>query len=434
MALGLLLALLRHVAPDATVFAVAGHTFNSPVDQGEGPQELPGEIRDAVGATAAESLLLGVFVMICSFELRGTEVQHGHDHVRLGSSYSSAIAASNAQHVRHRLLAEANETASTRAASVRVPPSRSSLGATGPSELGDPPRLGDLPKKAQSAPSMNDDDDAGSIYGLDMPNGQGAPVGLEEALPQVGWRFDEWPVGPMVMMMVLLHVVYPSFPTSPQVECGRILTFLGFLWAIGVKRCIAVVDTEPLSALRHVIYAVTCTMVQMGVWLITCTICQLIFPSAEDVTELFRGPKYLRQLVVYLDYQKQKAALASSDDYTRWAAWCVMVGVVFASAVWKEFLFRGLYMGGLKTRMPFWAASAIAALIYALAHEPLHLSPQGVLKLPLVASAPYVTSAMWYAYFYQCCNNLVVTIFAHLLFNAALFGIHFASLQPIQGH
>jgi membrane protease YdiL (CAAX protease family) len=232
---------------------------------------------------------------------------------------------------------------------------------------------------------------------------------------------EKWQIAPLVLMMILLHVIYPSFPISPQVELGRIMTFLGFLWSVGPHRCIAVVNTEPIrSTCRLIWIAMVGAVVHAGIFIIADTISDLIFPLASSAHDLFAGPRYLHQLLVYLAvrYPVREDSLGSST------AWCVVSAVVFSSAVWKEFLFRGVYLGGLRTRMPFWAANMTTALIYALAHEPIYLSPDGSVALQLVGCAPLMIGAMWYGYLYQSCNNLIVTVLAHFIFNATLLGLH----------
>jgi len=268
------------------------------------------------------------------------------------------------------------------------------------------------------------DDDAGSIYGADDSRNFTTRITAPGSTDQIvlcKLGKERWQIGPLVMMMILLHVIYPSFPLSPQVEVGRIMTFLGFLWAVGPTRCITVVNTEPLHKCRLVLLTVLGVGVHLCIFVTTDTINDLIFPRASTTVGLYQGPRYLHQLLTYLAIRYPAHTSAS---FGPWAAWCVVSGVVFSSAVWKEFLFRGVYLGGLRTKMPFWAANVTTALIYALAHEPLELSSDGTIKLHIVACTPLLMGAIWYGYLYHKCNNLVVIVLAHLLFNSGLLAMH----------
>jgi len=349
--------------------------------------EMPADVANAVSSTAAESLLMGIFVLICSFELRG---------VKAGTGPSSQLTRQSSP------LMEGNGLSTYRSMNL----SHSSL-----------------PSKPNG--NIQNDDEAGSIYGLDenqqeMNRQESVNTGAGGDSVHYDAR-GKWPVGPLVLMMVLLHVIYPSFPISPQVELGRIITFLGFLWSVGPQRCIAVVNTEPLrSSCRTVFLAMWGAIIHAGIFITADVISDLIFPLASRSSDLYHGPRYLHQLLTYLTLRYP----VTDDSFGPYLAWCVVSAVVFSSAVWKEFLFRGVYLGGLRSQMPFWAANVITAMIYALAHEPIVLAPDGCLTLKIVGCAPLIMGAMWYGYLYQSCNNLIVIVLAHLLFNSALLALH----------
>lgn len=350
------------------------------------PEPLPEEVANAVSSTAAESLLMGMFVLICSFELRGVKAGVS-ERPGYGPSPSGPLQDSQGS-------------------------SNALVSFKGSSSV-----LGGAQLKQSVAAS---DDDIGSIYGMDD---YGQDMLRQNSAEQAIIRNEreKWQIAPLVLMMVLLHVIYPSFPISPQVELGRIMTFLGFLWSVGPHRCIAVVNTEPVrTSCRLIWMAMVGAVVYAVIFVIADTISDLIFPLASSAHDLFAGPRYLHQLLLYLTVRYP----VREDSFCSWTAWCVVSAVVFSSAVWKEFLFRGVYLGGLRTRMPFWAANMTTALIYALAHEPIYLSPDGSVTLQLVGCAPLLIGAMWYGYLYQSCNNLIVTVLAHLLFNAVLLGLH----------
>jgi len=355
---------------------------------------MPEEVQNAVSATAAESLLMGIFVLICSFELRGVKAGTGPSP---GPTH---------QLVRNSSLTEGNGLASFRS----TPNLTSKLN-------------GNLPN----------DDEAGSIYGLDenqqesqsMPHLRQESVNTGESVHCHEER-EKWQIAPLVLMMVLLHVIYPSFPISPQVELGRIMTFLGFLWSVGPQRCIATVNTEPMrSSCRLVFLAIWGAIIHACILITADTISDLIFPLASSSHDLYHGPRYLHQLLRYCTVRYP----VTDDSFGPYLAWCVVSAVVFSSAVWKEFLFRGVYLGGLRSRMPFWAANVVTAMIYALAHEPIILSQDGCVSLKIVGCAPLVMGAMWYGYLYQSCNNLIVVVLAHLLFNSVLLALHIVHWQ-----
>jgi len=349
--------------------------------------QLPEGVADAVSAAAAESLLMGIFVLVCSFELR--DVKAGMT-LRQGN-----LVASPQSEVQGSMFIPYRPSGSLDLAAANA--------------------------KGSGGSSLHDDD-AGSIYGADEGR-DSTCLATAGSRDQVLRMLDKetWQIGPLVMMMILLHVIYPSFPLSPQVEVGRIMTFLGFLWAVGPMRCIDVINTEPMHMCRLFLLTILGVGVHLCIFVMTDTINDLIFPRASSTVGLYQGPRYLHQLLTYLAI---RYPTQSSTSIGPWAAWCVVSAVVFSSAVWKEFLFRGVYLGGLKTKMPFWAANLTTALIYALAHEPLEMSGDGAIKLHLVACTPLLMGAIWYGYLYHKCNNLVVIVLAHLLFNSGLLAMH----------
>jgi len=355
-------------------------------------QALPEEVANTVSATAAESLLMGIFILVCSFEFRGVK---------------AGLVVQRGSHLMPQMV---------------NPPGAALSRAT--SSVVDQSQAASLMPFPKGSGASELDDEAGSIYGVD--DSQDVTRRVTPGEPEFGvaevFEHDDkdWQLGPLVMMMILLHVIYPSFPISPQVEMGRIMTFLGFLWSVGPMRCIAVVNTEPMHNCRLLLLTLVCVAVHMLIFVMTDTISDLIFPQASSTVDLYHGPRYLHQLLMYLAIRYP----VRNASFGPWAAWCVVSAVVFSSAVWKEFLFRGIYLGGLRTKMPFWAANITASLIYALAHEPMFLSGDGTVRLHIVAMAPLLMSSMWYCYMYHSCNNLLVTVLAHLTFNATLLWLH----------
>lgn len=383
---------------------VGGDEFSS--------QPVPDEVASAVSATAAESLLMGIFVLICSFELRGVKA-------------GTFIAPNGKPSVSNHISAEFARSLSAPCVPAEGTPLASVNGSSSAGQA--LAHLSTFPKNSgQSTPKRvrGADDDAGSIYGMDA----GGEYVATATAYSAQYDSQAWQIGPLVMMMILLHVIYPSFPISPQVEVGRIFTFLGFLWSVGPGRCINVVNTEPMHKCRLAFIALMGGIVHLGIFVATDTISDLIFPDAGKSIDLYSGPRYLHQLLKYLAIRYP----SRSASFGLWAAWILLSAVVFTSAVWKEFLFRGVYLGGLRTSMPFWAANVTAALVYAFAHEPLQVSHTGTIQLCTVGCAPLFIGSLWCGYLYHSCNNLVVTVCAHLLFNAGLVWLHLVApgLEP----
>eukprot|EP00444_Apocalathium_aciculiferum_P050998 CAMPEP_0183516892 /NCGR_PEP_ID=MMETSP0371-20130417/14516_1 /TAXON_ID=268820 /ORGANISM="Peridinium aciculiferum, Strain PAER-2" /LENGTH=246 /DNA_ID=CAMNT_0025714691 /DNA_START=29 /DNA_END=767 /DNA_ORIENTATION=- len=199
------------------------------------------------------------------------------------------------------------------------------------------------------------------------------------------------------------------------------MTLLCFLWLVGPVRCITVINTEPMHCCKFLFFTALCVGVHACIFVTTDTISDLMFPTASSHAPLYHGPRYLQQL---LQYMKLRHPGHSGASFGSWASWCIVSAVVFSSAVWKEFLFRGVYFGDLRTRMPLWKANLTTSVIYALAHEPLQVSSDGAITLYVVSCAPMLMGALWYGYLYHKCNNLVVLVLAHLLFNVGLFAVH----------
>jgi len=335
---------------------------------------------NSVRAAAAESLIMGIFVLVCSVELRDVKADmylRRGSHLGMGCSLS-AWARSTSAPCLDNLMARSGASSPGQGLSCNADDTNSIYEAAGHGHSSHEPHRSIHPETLKRE----------------------ANVGT-------------WLTGPLVLMMILLHVVYPAFPMSPQVEVGRILAFLGFLWSIGPKRCIAVVNTEPLRKSRLLWLTCVCAGVQLVIFLITDTISDLIFPKAAERVDLFGGPPYLQQMFQFVD----KRNPGRNGCLTSWISWSILSTVVFSSAVWKEFLFRGVYLGGLRTQMPFWAANMITAFTYSLNHQPINLSDHGILTFDIVTSVPTLMGALWSGYLYYMCNNLVVTVLGHLLVN-----------------
>lgn len=371
-------------------------------------QEVPEDIANAVCATAAESLLMGIFVIICAFELRDERADNR------GKSYQTTLSPMSMVPVHNLTKAPGGTLRQT-------PAHVAEGGGGGVTTIA-------LSASGTDTPKQPEDDEAGSLYQLDDA------VGMQRQLSTIPDTLasdpakEYWQPGPLLMMMILLHVVYPSFPISPQVELGRILTFLGFLCVVGTRRCIAVIDTAPIRWFKVMSLTLVGVFVHTCISFMTDTISDLIFPSVGAAVDLYQGPRYLHNLLLYLAirYPTKSASLGL------WAAWCIVSAVVFTSAVWKEFLFRGVYLGGLRTQMPFWVANLIVGCMYALAHEPLSLSDDGTLRFNVIAGAPLLMGSMWYGYLYHQSGNITVTVISHLIFNAMMFWLHLLTTSQSQ--
>lgn len=218
----------------------------------------------------------------------------------------------------------------------------------------------------------------------------------------------------LLSIMLLQHVALPMVGNSPGLACLRFAVFLGLLWNVGWGRlCQYVPYRRALRWARLALLALLCAAAHLGVCLATAGIIDLVFLEARSISKMFRGPLHIRQLVAFL--------FTCPDDLL---ARCGLVAAVLAAAVWREFLFRGVYLGFLRRRLPFWTANASAALIYALALEPPEIAADGTLRLGLVECVLQWMGAMWYGYVYSACDNLMVTVLAHTGLNALLLAMN----------
>lgn len=246
-----------------------------------------------------------------------------------------------------------------------------------------------------------------SDHGLDVPKWQ------NDALDQNAFT-------PSASMMVVLHVVYPSHAVTPQAELGRIATFVGLLWCLGPMQWGRLVHVKNLSKCRLIATTVLCASILVILWVFSDVLSCCIFPAAERPTAPRQVPRYLRELVQYL----AGCTPSRDQDPGAWVLWGVVCTSSVASAFWQEFLFRGIYLGCLQARMEFWTANLLVAVLYALEHEPLDVSPTGVVGVHADSIAPLLVGSLWCGYVYHRCGNLVVTIWAHICVNACIIYLY----------
>lgn len=229
---------------------------------------------------------------------------------------------------------------------------------------------------------------------------------------------------PSASMMVVLHVVYPSYAITPQAELGRIATFVGLLWCLGPMRWGRLVHMKHIGKCRLIQTTALCAVIIVALWGFADVLSCCIFPAAERPTAPRKVPRHFRELVQYLAC----CSSAKDNDPGAWTMWYVVCISAFASAFWQEFLFRGIYLGCLQAKMQFWSANLLVACLYALEHEPLDVSPTGVVGVRADSIAPLLVGSLWCGYVYHRCGNLAVTVLAHACVHACI--IYLYALAP----
>jgi len=225
---------------------------------------------------------------------------------------------------------------------------------------------------------------------------------------------------PSASMMVVLHVVYPSYAMTPQAELGRIATFVGLLWCLGPAQWGRLVQIKRIGKCRLVLAIILCALILVALWVFADVLTCCIFPAAEPTTAPRKVPRYLRELVQYL----AGCSPTRDKDPGSTALWFVVCASAVASAFWQEFLFRGIYLGCLQAQMQFWAANLLVACLYALEHEPLDVSPTGIVGVHADSIAPLLIGSLWTGYIYHRCGNLAVTVLAHACVNACIIYLY----------
>jgi membrane protease YdiL (CAAX protease family) len=82
--------------------------------------------------------------------------------------------------------------------------------------------------------------------------------------------------------------------------------------------------------------------------------------------------------------------------------------VVFAAAISEEICFRGMLFGGLRERLPRWAAALISAAVFGLLH-----AFTGITAVP-----PLIVFGLILALLYEKTGSIVPGIILHMLNNA----------------
>lgn len=85
--------------------------------------------------------------------------------------------------------------------------------------------------------------------------------------------------------------------------------------------------------------------------------------------------------------------------------------VVGAAPLSEEVFFRGFFFGGLRGRLPFWAAAAISGVLFGLVHI-----PSGVAQAP-----PLAVLGILLAWLYERTGSLGPPILMHAIQNAIAF-------------
>mmetsp|Transcript_73449 Transcript_73449/g.204015 ORF Transcript_73449/g.204015 Transcript_73449/m.204015 type:complete len:566 (-) Transcript_73449:61-1758(-) len=246
---------------------------------------------------------------------------------------------------------------------------------------------------------------------------------IEEAARRLEHESESYQAGPFVTAMILLHCIFPTFPSSPQVDMGSISACLGLLWSLGPRKCLSMVKRDPMHKITFVCLVLFCLGVNICIFIGVDATSDVFLTAAASRLDLFRGPGYLHRLYLYL------AGLypGKSLNPILWTKWCMAGFAIFASGAWKTLLFRGIYLGRLTALMPFWAANMIVGITYALALEPATMSGDGTLRVHLVQCLPLMVTSMWCGYLYRKSGNFVIIMIAHLLFDAGILWLHFSA-------
>lgn len=88
--------------------------------------------------------------------------------------------------------------------------------------------------------------------------------------------------------------------------------------------------------------------------------------------------------------------------------WVQILLIVFAAAIAEEIAFRGLLFGGLRTRMPGWAAALIGAAIFGALH-----AVTGISAVPVLIAFGFVLCLL-----YERTGSIVPGILLHMANNS----------------
>lgn len=88
--------------------------------------------------------------------------------------------------------------------------------------------------------------------------------------------------------------------------------------------------------------------------------------------------------------------------------WTQVLLVVFAAAIGEEVAFRGLLFGGLRTRLPSWAAALISAAIFGVLH-----AVTGISAVPVLIAFGFILALL-----YERTGSIVPGILLHMLNNS----------------
>jgi uncharacterized protein len=88
--------------------------------------------------------------------------------------------------------------------------------------------------------------------------------------------------------------------------------------------------------------------------------------------------------------------------------WTQILLIVFAAAIAEEVAFRGLLFGGLRTRMPGWAAALISAAVFGMLH-----AVTGISAVPVLVAFGFVLCLL-----YERTGSIVPGILLHMANNS----------------
>jgi len=123
---------------------------------------------------------------------------------------------------------------------------------------------------------------------------------------------------------------------------------------------------------------------------------------------------YSEYIIPGVDLQADLRALFAAIPDTAFNAALLFVMVAILAPLLEEFLFRGLLQNAFKHRMPIYAAIALSAAIFALAHVN-YFSPQ----LEFYIFPPIFVLGAAFGYLYHVTGSLRLCILLHVINNSA---------------
>jgi uncharacterized protein len=104
-----------------------------------------------------------------------------------------------------------------------------------------------------------------------------------------------------------------------------------------------------------------------------------------------------------------------------------VLGVVVLASIVEEFIYRSVFLHGLRRRMGVWSAIVISSLVWGMFHFELLLTDAGVSAVGLVPVGGIVLVGFWFGWLFHRTGSLLVPIAAHAAFNGIAFSLAVAA-------